>query len=172
MGGCCGAWKESKCLIYTYAFFLAVILVAQIGAGIAAYMLKGDLDAEVVKNMNKGMENYEKPDFDGVTHTWDIVQNELHCCGVEDSTDWATTRPDMFTAKQTPDSCCVGGQKDGCGKTDAEKFEVGCDSLFKTKFIDNIAIIGAVALERGWVILLSMSKLLETMWAKREVLRT
>merc|ERR1712012_1048503 len=106
--------------IYTYAFFLAVILVAQIGAGIAAYMLKGDLDAEVVKNMNKGMENYEKPDFDGVTTTWDIVQNELHCC--------------------------VGGQKKGCGKTDAEKFEVGCYSLFKTKFIDNIAIIGAVAL--------------------------
>jgi len=144
--GCCGAWKESKCLIYTYAFFLAVILVAQIGAGIAAYMLKGDLDAEVVKNMNKGMENYEKPGFDGVTTTWDIVQKELHCCGVENSTDWANTRPDMFTAKQTPDSCCVGGQKKGCGKTDAEKFEVGCYSLFKTKFIDNIAIIGAVAL--------------------------
>jgi len=145
--GCCGAWKESKCLIYTYAFFLAVILVAQIGAGIAAYMLKGDLDAEVVKNMNKGMENYEKPDFDGVTTTWDIVQNELHCCGVENSTDWANTRPDMFTAGQTPDSCCVGGQKNGCGKTDAEKkFEDGCYSLFKSKFIDNIAIIGAVAL--------------------------
>ena len=30
----------------------------------------------------------------------------------------------------------------GCGKTDAEKFEVGCYSLFKTKFIDNISIIG------------------------------
>ena len=38
---------------------------------------------QVVKNMNKGMENYEKPGFDGVTTTWDVVQNELHCCGVE-----------------------------------------------------------------------------------------
>merc|ERR1712223_1295559 len=80
--------------------------------------------------------------FDGVTTTWDIVQKELHCCGVENSIDWANTRPDMFTAEQTPDSCCVGGQKKGCGKTDAEKFEVGCYSLFKTKFIDNISIIG------------------------------
>merc|ERR1712107_301836 len=149
-------------------------------------MLKGDLDAEVVKNMNKGMENYEKPNFDGVTTTWDIVQKELQCCGVENSSDWANTRPDMFTAGQTPDSCCVGGQKNGCGKTDAEKkFEDGCYSLFKSKFIDNIAIIGAVALgvaasswplssllvalERGWDILLSMSKFSEIASAKTGV---
>ena len=39
---------------------------------------------QVVKNMNAGMSNYGKgTEFEGVTHTWDIVQNELHCCGVE-----------------------------------------------------------------------------------------
>jgi CD63 antigen len=148
--GCCGAWKESKCLIYTYAFFLAVILVAQIGAGIAAYMLKGELDTEVVKNMNAGMTNYNKSaEFDGVTHTWDIVQNELHCCGVENYTDWTRERSDIFPKGQVPDSCCVGGQVEGCGakpNSEVEKFEQGCYSLFKAKFIDNIAIVGGVAL--------------------------
>ena len=39
---------------------------------------------KVVKNMEKGMTNYGKGgEFDGVTHTWDIVQKELECCGVE-----------------------------------------------------------------------------------------
>ena len=39
---------------------------------------------QVVKNMNAGMKNYGiGTEYDGVTHTWDIVQNELHCCGVE-----------------------------------------------------------------------------------------
>ena len=34
--------------------------------------------------MNAGMTNYNKgAEFEGVTHTWDIVQNQLHCCGVE-----------------------------------------------------------------------------------------
>ena len=34
--------------------------------------------------MNAGMKNYGNgTEYDGVTHTWDIVQNELHCCGVE-----------------------------------------------------------------------------------------
>ena len=58
--GCCGASKESKCMMYTYGFLLFIILIAQvssfllldlltesslqIGAGIAAFALKGDLD--------------------------------------------------------------------------------------------------------------------------------
>merc|ERR1711971_536125 len=142
--GCCGAWKESKCLIYTYAFFLAVILVAQIGAGIAAYMLKSDLNVEVVKNMNMGMKNYGMGEqYEGVTHTWDIVQNQLHCCGVESPADWTRERNDTFPDNQVPDSCCVGGQAADCGKNpDVEKFKDGCYSLFKAKFIDNIAIVG------------------------------
>jgi hypothetical protein len=30
--GCCGACQESRCLVYTYAFLLAVILVAQVSS--------------------------------------------------------------------------------------------------------------------------------------------
>jgi hypothetical protein len=84
--------------------------------------------------------------FEGVTHTWDIVQNQLHCCGVESPNDWTRERNETFPAGQVPDSCCVEGQVEGCGKTDVKKFEDGCYSLFKTKFIDNIAIVGGVAL--------------------------
>jgi len=29
--GCCGAWKENKCLIYTYGTILFFILIAQVG---------------------------------------------------------------------------------------------------------------------------------------------
>ena len=69
---------------------------------------------QVVKNMNAGMTNYNKSaEFDGVTHTWDIVQNELHCCGVEaciarqlsyapyaDMLWWETSKPDLDEARQ------------------------------------------------------------------------
>merc|ERR1712130_992203 len=132
-------------------------------------------DTEVVKNMNAGMSNYGKgTEFEGVTHTWDIVQNELHCCGVEAPADWTRERNETFPEGQVPDSCCVGGQVAGCGaKGDVEKFKDGCYSLFKAKFIDNIAIVGGVALgvaaielaivlfaaalEKGWAIHHSMS---------------
>lgn len=160
--GCCGAWMEKRWMINTYAVFLGIILVAQIGAGIAAYMLKGDLNTEVVNNMNKGMMNYGKEGSDGVTHTWDLVQSKLHCCGVEGMDDWHVNRNDTYGKGETPDSCCVNENSEivqGCGtkKTTVEpgvttelpqvlKYKEGCYEKFKAEFIDNIAVIGGVAL--------------------------
>jgi len=145
--GCCGAWKESRCLIYTYAVFLAIILVAQLGAGIAAYMLKGDLNTEVSKKMNSGMEHYQQEGFEGVTDTWDIVQKNLQCCGVDAPGDWSLKRPTLFPNGTYPDSCCKGGQEAACGKDSSKpKYDNGCFELFKSEFVDNIATIGGVAL--------------------------
>jgi len=145
--GCCGAWKESSCLVYSYAVLLSVILIAQIGAGIAAYMLKSDLSGEVTKNMKAGMDNYEEPDFEGVTHTWDIMQQNLKCCGVETPADWHVRREDLFPAGEVPDSCCKEGHKKNCGQDPAvAKFDQGCFEIFESHFVDNIATIGGVAL--------------------------
>merc|ERR1711915_1036831 len=61
--GCCGAWKESKCLIYTYGSVLVIILIAQVAAAIAAFALQGALKAEITKNMQNGFEeNKSVPD--------------------------------------------------------------------------------------------------------------
>eukprot|EP00091_Calanus_sinicus_P024462 TRINITY_DN8789_c0_g1_i6.p1 TRINITY_DN8789_c0_g1~~TRINITY_DN8789_c0_g1_i6.p1 ORF type:complete len:243 (-),score=101.21 TRINITY_DN8789_c0_g1_i6:70-798(-) len=146
--GCCGAYQENKCLIYTYSAVLFIILIAQIAAGIAAFALKGDLKAEITKNMNTGMKNYGAEGFEGVTTTWDLVQKELHCCGVETFADWKNAT-ETFKDGAVPDSCCKGGQAEGCGKApvDQEKiYTEGCFSLFSDEFNSNLTIVGAVAL--------------------------
>ena len=99
-----GASKESKCLIYTYAIVLTVIVIVQFGAAIAAFILRGDVEAVIEENMKKGMMNYGKPEHQGVTHTWDLVQSEYKCCGVTNSSDWA--QEEQFNQGQAPDSCC------------------------------------------------------------------
>lgn len=145
--GCCGACMEKKWLMMMYAAFLVIILIAQIGAGAAAYWLKGDLSGEVTKNMINGMENYGKPQYEGVTHTWDIVQTELHCCGVKAPGDWAEKRSDIFANNTFPDSCCEGKIKENCGKDpELAKYKVGCFELFEEQFVANIGTIGGVAL--------------------------
>ena len=35
------------------------------------------VNAIINTNMEKGMQNYKQDDYDGVTHTWDIIQREV-----------------------------------------------------------------------------------------------
>ena len=86
--GCCGACTENKFMIYTYCALLTLLLLAMIGAAIAIYVYKEDFGQIVYIKMNDGMENYGKTGHDGVTETWNVVQQELKCCGVLNYTDW------------------------------------------------------------------------------------
>merc|ERR1712112_469492 len=92
------------------------------------------------------MGHYGEEGFEGVTDTWDILQKNLHCCGVEAPKDWYTTEGTTFTNGTVPDSCCQQGQEQGCGKTDQPKFTEGCFKLFEDVFVSIIGMIGGVAL--------------------------
>jgi len=142
--GFCGAKQESKCLIYTYAIVLFILVIAQVGAAIAAFVLKGKVEEVVTKNMAEGMQNYGKDDFGGVTTTWDLLQHEYKCCGVTNSTNW-TEKNDQFQPGQVPDSCCDPEIVENCGKSPDSKFwTAGCFEKFKDDFVGNIGIVAGV----------------------------
>ena len=129
-------------MFYTCVVFFVFFLIARIGAGVTAYMLEGDFDARVNGNMIEGMHSYGKEGFGGVTDTWDIVQKNLNCCGVQHKNDWNQQNNVTLSAGTTPDSWCEGGQVDDCGK-DAHitKYSLGCYQLFREQFEDNFAVI-------------------------------
>jgi len=141
--GCCGASKESKCMMYTYGFFLFIILIAQIGAGIAAFALKGDLKDAIEVNMNSAMGSYtNETEYKDV---WDAVQSNFQCCGVEKPDDWYKVLGNNTVA----DSCCEDGQTTGCGKDKGPTLDgiypEGCFAKFSEVFTENLSIVGAVA---------------------------
>jgi len=143
---CLGACMESKCLIYTYGVILVIIVIAQLGAGIAAYVAEGDIDQAIKENMEKGMHNYGTESHEGVTHTWDLVQGTYKCCGVNSASDWAREQGETFGTGEAPDSCCKAGNSEGCGKVpNVEFFPEGCYEKFKEDFTGNIGIVGGVA---------------------------
>ena len=41
--GCCGAIKENHCMTVTFSVLLGLIFLLELGAGIAAYMLRSDV---------------------------------------------------------------------------------------------------------------------------------
>ena len=84
-------------------------MFAKIGAGIAAFALKGDLKSNIETNMQNGLQYYgNQSDF---TNVWDAVQTEFSCCGVTNATNWYP----VLGPNNVADSCCIGGQVQGCG---------------------------------------------------------
>jgi len=146
--GWMGAWKESSCMIYTYAVFLAIILIAELGAGIAAFALKGDLKNVIEDKMTEGMMNYNKEGHEGVQNAWDVLQTDLGCCGSNNYTDWAAT----LGNGNVPDSCCKDDTK-GCG-TGYELGNIntkGCLVEFEDQFVGNLGVVGGIAIGVAFV---------------------
>ena len=74
---CCGSLSEKSCMVYVYSGLMIVILLAQFGSAIAAFVLKDDLADSIETKMRAGLKNYNKTGYSGVTETWDYVQEEL-----------------------------------------------------------------------------------------------
>jgi len=149
--GCCGAATESKCMIYTYSVLISLLLIAQIGAAIAAYALRGDIKTEIEDKMTKGMKNYGDDGFESTTNLWNVVQDDLNCCGVNGVADWADN------GKETPDSCCKDeNESKGCAENPDNLNTKGCLTEFESKFVGNFSIIGGVALGFGAVQLIGV----------------
>lgn len=139
--GCCGAYKESSCMIYTYAVLLTLILICQIGAGIAAFLYKGELKGVIQEKMVDGMKNYGEAGHEGVTNAWDVLQTDLACCGAHNYTDWATHMPN-----KVPDSCCKTNTENCGSPLNPDNInQEGCLPKFEDKFVGNIGIVGGVA---------------------------
>jgi len=160
--GCCGAIKENHCMTLTFAILMGIIFLMEIGAGIAAYKLKGQVKPLIYANMESGMRNYGVADHQGVTQTWDVIQHELRCCGTEEYLDWVNTT--ASGGENVPDSCCLSDVV-GCGlgvlrlsrEQAAMKIQTkGCLDIFSEQIRSNIGGVGGVGIGIGFVQLIGM----------------
>ena len=121
-------------MVYVYSGLMIVILLAQFGSAIAAFVLKDDLADSIEVNMRAGLRNYNKTGYAGVTETWDYVQQELECCGVTNITDWQSV---------VPQSCYPQHSE--------QAFTQGCLSVMEDVFVDNFGYVAAGILGLGVV---------------------
>ncbi|XP_014666148.1 PREDICTED: tetraspanin-9-like [Priapulus caudatus] len=80
--GCCGAIKESKCMLITYFICLLIILVAEVGAGVMAVVYKDSITEFMDKEIPDSLKtSYKDPTMNSYTEAWDWMQVTLECCG-------------------------------------------------------------------------------------------
>lgn len=115
--GCCGAIRESQCMINMYAFFLLVLVVGNVVIAVYAFLYTKEL-AQVAEdgfgtlwNNSIGVNADTK-----YTAAIDGIQRALQCCGRQGPGDWGA---------RIPPSCCA--DESSCNLASA--FPKGCGQL-------------------------------------------
>jgi CD63 antigen len=124
--GCCGAIRESACMLNTFAFLLVLIVLAEIAIAIAAFVLRSKLKDSLTDTISTYPATSGQIDWDG-------LQTKLHCCGVDSASDWTTS---------LPASCC-SDTSGTCTVTSTSLYTKGCYDALGTYYIA-IGVVGIV----------------------------
>ncbi|NXA56859.1 CD63 protein, partial [Nothocercus julius] len=142
--GCCGAWKESYCMVTTFAILLSLIFLVEVAAAIAGYVFKDKVRSVLEQGLQEAVQKYGEDATlrEGV----DEIQKEFHCCGINNYTDWANVAP--FKGNDTvPQSCCrINSTACNVHPSPATVYQEGCVRSLEAWMKKNIVVVAAVAL--------------------------
>ena len=151
--GICAVCTDNRCMLYTFGSLMTVVVLAEFGVAIAILVLKVDAEEAISDAMNDSLNNYK---IDGdVTSSWDQIQQDLGCCGVDSYMDWKnTTFNTNGTGNNAPDSCCKDGITKDCGKNQLQPnttiiYKTGCLKQFEKDIEDNAYIVGGAGAGLG-----------------------
>uniref|UniRef100_A0A1A8RUF8 Tetraspanin n=1 Tax=Nothobranchius rachovii TaxID=451742 RepID=A0A1A8RUF8_9TELE len=149
--GCCGAIRESRCMLMTFFCIVLIIFLAEVAGAIVllvfqdvAHQLLDDVEDKVIASIRKsfGEEN-------SMTSLWNATMEEFKCCGYRNYTDFiGSPFYHVHSGELYPPNCCWANVTVGDCKTDkAEAAMVeGCFKKFLELIEQNAVIIAGVAL--------------------------
>ncbi|XP_069696296.1 CD9 antigen-like isoform X2 [Periplaneta americana] len=125
--GCCGAFRESPCMLVLFCCFLMVVIVAEIVAVVWVYNNRARIEHYVRDNVKSTVQQHYGV-VDSSTKAFDSIQQGLQCCGANGPKDWAGSRYNMrdrgafdlavtslIQVYKIPPSCCrVGVNEEVC----------------------------------------------------------
>ncbi|KAG7202537.1 hypothetical protein KM043_009736 [Ampulex compressa] len=102
--GCCGALRESTCMVLVFAVSLSIVLVMELSAAIAAYALQGGIKDLLADKINSSMHRYDTSEE--AKFAVDFMQSRLRCCGYNGRDDWDGILLKDNRGLTVPESCC------------------------------------------------------------------
>ncbi|NWW64025.1 TSN1 protein, partial [Ifrita kowaldi] len=85
--GCYGAQKESKCLLMMFFSVVLIIFIAEVAAAVVALVFTG-LAETLLTGLVTPLLKEKYGVNDTFTHIWNATMTEVHCCGLNNYTDF------------------------------------------------------------------------------------
>ncbi|XP_067655595.1 CD9 antigen-like isoform X1 [Haliotis asinina] len=134
--GCCGAIRESQCLLGLFFISLFIIFCVLLGAGIYCVVQKDSIKAVVGDFLQDSVNNYKNRQE--AKDAMDKIQKDLECCGSK------TGNEDYPIDVGVPDSCKPQNYQRPC-----------VDELFK-QLSSHLIIVAGVAIGVALIMILGM----------------
>ncbi|KAM3926374.1 tetraspanin-8 isoform 2-T2 [Leptodactylus fuscus] len=132
--GCCGAIRESRCLLLLFFIGLFLILALQITAGILGIVYKPQLESKINQTLHDliPLDN-KNPELQ---QALEKIQEESKCCGIVNGIkDWGSAQPKSCLCNSLTDpSQCKGPY-----------YKQTCSSVFVDYYKKNLLIIIGIA---------------------------
>ncbi|XP_030595974.1 tetraspanin-6 [Archocentrus centrarchus] len=141
--GCFATCRGSPWMLKLYAMFLTLVFLAELVAGVSGFIFRHEIKAKLGTAYQKAVQNYNSTE--GGRDLVDNIQKTLHCCGINNYTDWNNTENGI------PTSCCKVAAK--CSpdilkdfvKAGDEVYTTGCFALVTSTMEDNLGIIAGIS---------------------------
>ncbi|XP_077056070.1 tetraspanin-1 isoform X1 [Siphateles boraxobius] len=105
MLGCCGAQKESKCLLIMFFSIILIICIAEAAAAIVSLVYSSYTEIILIAWATPGLkEQYGKDQI--LTDSWNSTMTTLQCCGFSNYTDFSESYYYKQNGALYPPTCC------------------------------------------------------------------
>ncbi|KAM4747204.1 tetraspanin-16 [Rhinophrynus dorsalis] len=143
--GCCGAVKESRCMLMLFFIIILIIFIAEV-AGAVVVLAFSSVSQIFIEHLGKVAVKYLQEDFGDekeLTTVWNATMKELKCCGFNGFQDF-TNSTYHRTYHQYPPVCCSNVSP--CQQQNITSEVKGCFRAFEHFLSQNGKIVGGVAL--------------------------
>ncbi|KAM9376869.1 CD9 molecule a isoform 2-T2 [Pholidichthys leucotaenia] len=136
--GCCGAIRESPCMLGLFFFFLLIIFAVEVAAGIWGFSNQSKVIDDITTFYIETYNKYKSTGDERLKETLRVIQNELKCCGPKGMTEET--------------------EKDLCPRVEPlEEFIIkSCPEAIDKVFDSKLHIIGGVGITIGVIMVFGM----------------
>ncbi|XP_070704014.1 tetraspanin 35 [Pempheris klunzingeri] len=146
--GCCGAIRESRCMLLMFFIIVLVVFIAEVAGAVVILVFRPLADKLFVKIGKAAVQNIRKdygknPDITGL---WNTTMTTLQCCGFYNASDFMGSPYYVDHGQLYPPQCCPGLSSPCPTAADGVTSISGCFPKIKQLIDDNTVVIVAVAL--------------------------
>ncbi|XP_008274906.1 tetraspanin 34a [Stegastes partitus] len=146
--GCCGAIRESRCLLLTFFCIVLIIFLIEVAGAVVLFVFQS-VAAELLDSVETAVRKSIRTNYgqdESLTSLWDATMEEFKCCGYRNYTEFDGSP--FNNEGLYPLTCCNSTVPEGqCTEHNAHLSAIdGCFDKLLQLIEDNALIIAAVAI--------------------------